>query len=109
MSSTKQTIRQGDVLIILNTGIPKHAKPVPLENGRIVVAHGEVTGHAHVVEGAAVFLQTDLDEMADRFLKVEEESLFVHDEHEVLVIPPGEHTVRRQREYMPEAIRNVAD
>ena len=107
--SQQQTIRQGDVLIILNTGIPKAAKPVPLENGRIVLAHGEITGHAHVLEGDAVFLAMDLDEMADRFAKVEKECLLVHDEHTALVIPPGEHTVRRQREYAPEAIRNVAD
>jgi hypothetical protein len=104
-----QVLRQGDVLIILNTGIPSEAKPLPLENGRLILAHGEVTGHAHVIEGDATFLAADLDEMADRFLRVEEECQVVHDEHTALTIPPGQHTVRRQREYAPEAIRNVAD
>jgi hypothetical protein len=32
-----------------------------------------------------------------------------HDEHDTIAIPPGNYKVIRQREYSPEAIRNVAD
>jgi hypothetical protein len=103
------TARQGDVLIVATSSIPKGARPVDRENGRIVLAHGEVTGHAHVVEGDALFLATDLDEMADRFLRVEQECQVVHDEHDTITLPAGDYVVRRQREYSPEAIRNVAD
>ena len=102
-------IRQGDVLIVATDNIPAAAKPVPLENGRLILAHGEVTGHAHVVEGDAVFLAADLDEMADRYLRVLSECSVVHDEHETLTLPPGTFRVVRQREYTPERIVNVAD
>lgn len=114
--STQQQLpyRQGDVLIIpieLASGhIPTDAKPIPRENGRLVLAHGEVTGHAHVVDSdEALFLGADLDEMADRFLRVTEECQVVHDEHDPITLPPGDYVVRRQREYAPEEIRQVAD
>ena len=32
-----------------------------------------------------------------------------HDEHETIQLPPGDYRIIRQREYSPEAIRNVAD
>lgn len=109
MSRTFQA-RQGDVLIISTTSIPKAAKPVERENGRIVLAHGEVTGHCHAIDSEhALFLAADLNEMADRFLKVSEECEVVHDEHDPITLPPGDYVVRRQREYQPEAVRNVAD
>lgn len=42
--------RQGDVLIERIDSVPDDAQPVPLEDGRIVLAHGEVTGHAHAIK-----------------------------------------------------------
>ena len=102
--------RQGDVLIVATGSIPKGAKPVDREDGKVVLAHGEVTGHAHVIDSPDVlFLAADVDEMADRFLRVEQECQVVHDEHDPVTLPPGNYRVRRQREYAPEAIRNVAD
>jgi hypothetical protein len=103
--------RQGDVLIIRTDRIPAGVKPVERENGRVVLAHGEVTGHCHAVDSdlATLFTTADLDEMADRFLRVEKECKVVHDEHDAITLPPGEYMVRRQREYTPEAVRNVAD
>lgn len=41
--------RQGDILLIPIESVPEGATPVALENGRYVLAHGEVTGHAHVI------------------------------------------------------------
>lgn len=107
---TQFMARQGDVLIIAVNKIPTNAKPVARENGRLILAHGEITGHAHVVDAPdAVFLATDLDEMADRFLKIESECQVVHDEHAPINLVPGLYRVRRQREYSPAKIRNVAD
>ena len=104
------TYRQGDVLIVSTSHIPDGVKPVERENGRLILAHGEVTGHAHVVDSdTALFLAADLDEMADRFLKIETECQVVHDEHDAITLPPGDYIVRRQREYSPEQIRQVAD
>jgi hypothetical protein len=102
--------RQGDVLITEVKRVPKGLKPVPRENGRIVLAHGEVTGHCHAIDSEnALFLGADLEEMEDRFLRVEQECEVVHDEHDTITLPPGDYAIRRQREYAPEAIRRVAD
>lgn len=102
--------RQGDVLLVPVDKVPKGLKQVPREQGRIVLAHGEATGHAHVLEGGEVeFLATDLEEMEGRFARVLEESELVHDEHDTITVPPGDYEVRRQREYEPEEPRLVAD
>jgi hypothetical protein len=47
---TKQPIRQGDVLLVPVATLPKNCTPMEPENGRrFVLAHGEVTGHAHAI------------------------------------------------------------
>lgn len=101
--------RQGDVLIIPVEGIPDGTITIEREGGRLVLAHGEVTGHAHVVEGEATFLASDVEELERTFLRVEHEALVVHEEHDTVTLPPGDYEVRRQREYTPEEIRRVAD
>jgi hypothetical protein len=46
---TKQPIRQGDVALIPVTAIPAGATEIKTESKRIVLAYGEVTGHAHAI------------------------------------------------------------
>ena len=102
--------RQGDVLVVPLKEMPADLKAVPLDNGRLILAYGEATGHAHVVEGLAELLTpADADELERRFLRVEAESALVHDEHSTITLPPGAYEIRRQREYAPEAPRYVAD
>lgn len=101
--------RQGDVLILSTTEVPKAAKPVPKDKGRTILAYGEVTGHAHEVVGECSLLAADVAEMADRFLRVEQECRVVHQEHSPVLLPPGDYIVRRQSEYTEEAARMVAD
>ena len=91
--------RQGDVLLRRAKSIPKDLKPVPLDAGRVILAYGEVTGHAHVVEGNVELLAADLDEMSQRFLRVLSEAKVIHDEHATITLPPGDYPVIRQREY----------
>jgi hypothetical protein len=107
----RMTFRQGDVLVVQADTAPADLKPVPLENGRLILAHGEVTGHAHEVIGEAeLFTSADLTDLEERFLRVERDGAqLVHDEHATLDLPPGDYVVRRQREYTPEEIRTVAD
>jgi hypothetical protein len=102
--------RQGDVLIVPVSSMPKKLEPIPRENGRVVLAHGEVTGHAHAIaaEGAALFRDPRLMAIfmavgTDGPVKLE------HEEHGTIEIPPGSYQIVRQREYSPEEIRNVAD
>jgi hypothetical protein len=103
------TARQGDILIRRVSKIPKGLKPVPLDNGRVILAYGEATGHCHVAEGDVQLLATDLEDLEQRFLRVEAEARVTHDEHSTITLPPGDYSLERQREYAPDAIRRVAD
>ncbi len=117
----------------------RHAKAKDLrEQGRIIVAHGEVTGHCHEVIDASTtpfdlagadIPAADFFEEPDgrRILLVNRPCVLHHEEHglialdpaaptqvrqgDVLLNPigPGAWEVRRQREYTPEAIHTVAD
>jgi hypothetical protein len=102
--------RQGDVLIIPVESIPERLDPIDREEGRVVLAHGEVTGHARAIkaEAAALFRAPKLMAV---FMKVSGDApvALEHDDHDTIMIPPGTYRVVRQREYAPEAIRNVAD
>jgi nitric oxide reductase large subunit len=106
-------VRQGDVLFLPIERIPA-GKQTKRENG--VVAYGEVTGHAHRL--------ADLDtaevlEIGDGlFVRVSETGVsivgaagatFTHEEHGPASLLPGNYQIRIQREYTPEAIRNVVD
>ena len=97
-------IRQGDVLLVPVDS--KSGKVVERENGRIVLAHGEVTGHAHAIDSNTAVLFEDEDQW---FLETNEPTVLKHEEHGAVVIPTGIWEVKRQREYTPEEIRRVAD
>ena len=102
--------RQGDVLIVSVDTIPDGAKKVRRDRGRIVLAYGEVTGHAHAISDRRAELLSHRD-LEDRFLRVLAEGGvdLVHEEHAIITIPRGDYLVRRQVEYTPAAIRQVAD
>lgn len=101
-----KTFRQGDVLIIRDDSA-KPGKPIKRENGRVILAHGELTGHAHAIKAKSADL-FELDEI-DRLLKVTKPVALEHEEHDTVKLPPGGYRIRIQKEYAPEAIRNVAD
>ncbi len=99
--------RQGDVLLLGVDEEPRGAE-VPRENGRVVLAHGEATGHAHVLTDKGAMLY-DIPESQDRHLRLVHSAYLRHDEHAPIELPPGTYRVRRQREYHPEEIRRVQD
>ena len=106
--------RQGDILLIFIATIPTEAKKTRRKNGRLILAEGEATGHAHTVidRGADLYElvnSADIAEMRQRFLRVDQDVELVHDEHATIALPPGAYEVRRQREYAPEAPRRIAD
>lgn len=105
-----QTYRQGDVLLRRVDSIPEGLKNVPLEGGRVILAHGEATGHAHaIVSDDVSFLAADLADLEERFLRVEAEADVVHEEHATITLPPGDYRVSIQQEYSPTATLYVAD
>jgi hypothetical protein len=101
--------RQGDVLLRPVNAVPDGLKAVPLDKGRVILAYGEVTGHAHAVEGDVELLAADLEEMEQRFLRVEAGAQIVHEEHGTITLPPGLYEVSRQREFQDEAPAYVRD
>jgi len=98
--------RQGDVWIENVDEIPAGAKPVRSKNGRLVLAAGEATGHAHSLSARSGRLR----EVAGTiYLLLLRRALLEHEEHGKIELPPGKYLVRRQREYHPEEIRRVQD
>jgi hypothetical protein len=129
-------IRQGDVLLVpvdpdvVEGGeAPAHRRVIEREQGRLVLAEGEATGHAHAIldEHARLELQSYGEYRrtwvhqgvwsGSRTVLIVEGSpvTLVHEEHAPLTVAPGGYEVRRQREYVPAerdrgaAWRRVAD
>ena len=102
--------RQGDVLILSVNELPSNIESVVRETNAVVLAHGEATGHAHAIRNERAALFRDPKLMAV-FLQVSGDDTVAleHEEHDTVHLPPGNYRVIRQREYSPEAIRNVAD
>ncbi len=101
--------RQGDVLIrevnaethtklqeVWESGA---AKVIDRDNGRVVLAYGEVTGHAHAFHGTKVTMFLADGHAGARYLKVDEPSALTHEEHDAIEVPVGIYEVIRQREY----------
>lgn len=102
--------RQGDVLIERIGPMPANLVKVDREAGKIILAHGEVTGHAHAITDRHADLFTAEDRPAVTYLEIRDAMASLqHEEHSTINLPPGNYVVTRQREYSPEAIRNVAD
>jgi hypothetical protein len=104
--------RQGDVLLIPVSSelMPAGARPVPRgAQGRLLLALGEATGHAHAVAARDAELLADPADVDRRFLRIVSTSLLTHEEHRAIPLPPGLYRVARQREYSPDVIRHVAD
>lgn len=103
--------RQGDVLITRLEAEPEGArKPVAREGGRIVLAHGELTGHAHAIESKAASLFSDPASLR-RFLRVRARDgvELRHEEHTTIKIEKGIYEITRQVEWDGVAGRQVAD
>jgi len=101
--------RQGDVLLKTTRKSLADAKPVARDHGRVVLASGEVTGHAHAIDDTLAELFEDKD--GTLYLRVEANPgvTLRHEEHATITLMPGIYQVVHQREYHPKAIRRVID
>lgn len=113
-----QTFRQGDVILIATSKAPSAQAKRIADNGRTILAYGEVTGHAHeVIAMPAIDNRDDVPAMelfeepdGTRLLVVRRAVELQHQEHGRIALAPNvTYEVRRQREYTPEAIRSVQD
>lgn len=122
--------RQGDVLLTPVKAIPVGCTEVPHDKGRIVLAYGEVTGHAHaiadhtvrtigpeaageIVDAAIARAKTRarllIAPSGERFLEVTETVHLRHEEHDEHAIEPGIYQLPSQMEYTAAELQRVAD
>lgn len=135
MTMKPKQLRQGDVQLQPVPALPAGCTEIPPEGNRIVLAYGEVTGHAHAIyDHVAAPAQVDVerpaaaDEVAEaaiarasskarlwraengeRFLEVKETVTLRHEEHTAHTLPPGIYKLPTQVEYTPAELRRVAD
>lgn len=101
------SMRQGDVMLVAcDESIPAEATEKVRDNGRIVLAYGEVTGHAHAVVNPFVRW---LEWQGREYLVSGAPFEVVHEEHATVALPAGTFQVIRQYEFTPELPRMVAD
>ena len=106
---TKFMARQGDVLIERVEKIPASAKTTPRDNGRVILAYGEVTGHAHqIADPDAVGAALSVAESAT-FLRLAKKAQLVHEEHGTIDLPAGSYEITYQREFRYGDSIRVAD
>ena len=98
--------RQGDVLL-LEAALPDaEQQEVPRDGGRIVLAYGEVTGHAHAIATPSARL---IEAFQNHYVTSDTDFEVTHEEHDTVRVPAGTYQVIRQREYAPDVIRPVSD
>lgn len=104
--------RQGDVLLVAVNRIPGGLVAVPRDNGRVILAYGEATGHAHAVRAVDDHAGLQTEPASRRtFLSLVKGGELVHEEHGTIALAPGYYEVIRQREYVGngQAPVSVAD
>lgn len=110
MQKPEPWARQGDVLICVIEAIPTNVSEVPRTERGVVLAEGEVTGHAHrIMSRHATLYRSETDA---RYMRVGGTAPVAlgHEEHTAVEIPPGDYLVSLHHEYSPaELPRSVAD
>lgn len=102
----KDCWRHGDVILVPKK-IPSDAKEQPKDDGKVVLAYGEVTGHMHQISkgNAALFKFND-----KTYLKIQSDmGLLSHEEHHEINVPCGEYEIIIQKDYSPEGWKKVTD
>lgn len=109
-TTTASIYRQGDVLIRKVSSLPEKAKALlpDMKLNKVVLAYGEVTGHAHAI---SVDEAVKYEAGADTFLEVISESANLnHEEHSTITLPNGVYEIVHQKEYANKDMsRRVAD
>jgi hypothetical protein len=98
MKDTRKVIRQGDVMLVPIDNLPENLQPAAPENDRLIIAHGEVTGHHHsfaMSDRIAMFREDGSG--GGLFLFAQGPVALEHQEHDTIPVPPGAWEVRRQR------------
>jgi hypothetical protein len=105
---------QGDVFIVKVSDeiSPINGKKVEMENGRLVVQHGEAIGHYHTIEDpqAVELVSLELDGAVKKMvMNVLRETNLVHPEHGTVTFTPGKYEIHTQQEARNGFLRPVID
>ena len=107
------TYRQGDVALVFCQIdiLPAGAKEIKPEARGIVLAHGEVTGHAHRIDVPKKERHKVRywDAGAERYLQVLEQVTLKHEEHGAVILDKGIYRQAFQVEDFGIEVRRVAD
>ena len=101
---------QGDVVISRSNVNLKGMERVPCQNGRLILAKGESTGHAHSINDTDAELWQD-PRNQNLYLVAKKEVTLTHEEHAPVTITVGIYTVGivQEYDYFLEETRNVVD
>lgn len=106
---TKFQAHQGDVFVEEINDLPVHGSPMPADNGRHILAHGEATGHHHSIRAGSAVMFRDDGLAYSAILEVTDEVPLVHQEHAPVTLPQKKLGVILQSVYEPNEIRTVQD
>lgn len=108
MNSAKPTqFRQGDVFLRWVPSMHPLAKKVDASPNQLVLARGELTGHAHVIHSDGTTLHRHGSQV---WIQVGPSGAeLTHQEHASIPIPPGIYEVIQQRQHSPAGMDHVRD
>ncbi len=112
VDTTRKAVRQGDVLVLPITALPKSITPVDPEAGCYVLAHGEATGHHHsfaLSDRVAMFREDGAGGGLFGTITGDAAEMLTHQEHSALAVSPGPIASIRQRTYVAGLARRVVD
>ena len=100
--------QQGDFLLISTDAIPDGAVCVPHAPRGCVVAEGEATGHAHVLDPAT---SEQFTAGGEYYVRVNEPNPLTHEEHDTQIIAPGVYRVGGvvEKDWLEDVTRRVVD
>lgn len=101
--------RQGDVLLFKVPALPEGAKDVTPKDGDVILAFGEVTGHAHRIRRGEKPSARIFDLNAERYLQIAERVALTHEEHTAVFLKKDIYQQAFQVEERRAEIQRVAD
>lgn len=107
MTVVKELLRQGDISLTKIASLPSGCEEIPHDNGRTILAYGEVTGHAHAVPMA--YAKQYRAGSGVEYVVVEKATKLTHEEHAPISLEPGVYQKRVAREYSLLGERKVID
>ncbi len=110
-------LRQGDVFIEPIEDLDMNEmEEIPRDNGRVILAYGEVTGHAHALtdDGIKLYQHKNHEDLKKKnepylYLVVNNDTALSHEEHPDVPITKGKYKIAHQYQYTMREVQPVLD